>query len=133
MGHLPFWATGDEKLHLPHSGYMAISKAILKTRVFLPLHSFIDQVLEFFNIVLLLPNCGFLHCLLGAMRDCAIGWAFCLYFRAQGSGEAPQVLNLTGQGDATGIIGLPNNVGQWKNDFFFYPSNRFGKFRVGCK
>ena len=33
-------------------GFMAISKAILKVGVFLPLHPFIDQVLQFFDIVL---------------------------------------------------------------------------------
>ena len=40
---------------------------------------------------------------------------------------------LTGRGDATRIGGLPNNVGQWKNDFFFYPFARSGEFRIGHK
>ena len=35
----------------PPPGYMAISEEILKTGVFLPLHPFIDQVLDFFDIV----------------------------------------------------------------------------------
>ena len=40
---------------------------------------------------------------------------------------------LTGRGDAAGIGGLPNNVGQWKNDLFFYPSAHYGEFRIGRK
>ena len=44
-------ATKDERLHLLSPRYIAISEAILKSGVFLPLHSFIDQVLEFFDIV----------------------------------------------------------------------------------
>ena len=52
------WSKQDERLDLPSMDFMAISKAILKARVFLPLHSFIDQVLQFFDIVLfqLTPN-----------------------------------------------------------------------------
>ena len=51
MRHLPRWATRDERPHLPPPGYMAIGEAIFKTGVFHPLHSFINQVLEFFDIV----------------------------------------------------------------------------------
>ena len=40
---------------------------------------------------------------------------------------------LTGHGDVVRIGGLPNNMGQWKNDFFFYPSTRSGKFKIGHK
>ena len=41
LGYLPHWASGDERLHLPPPGYMAISEAILKTSMFLPFHLFI--------------------------------------------------------------------------------------------
>ena len=51
LGHLPSWATGDERPHPSLPCYMAISEAILKTGVFLPFHSFIEQVLKFFDIV----------------------------------------------------------------------------------
>ena len=40
---------------------------------------------------------------------------------------------LTGCWDAAGIGGLPSNVGQWKNDFVFYPFSHSGEFRIGHK
>ena len=40
---------------------------------------------------------------------------------------------LTGQGDTAGIIRLPSNTGLWKYNFFFYPSKRYGEFKVSCK
>ena len=45
------WPKPDERLHLPPISFMTISKTILKAGVFLPLHPFIDQVLQFFDIV----------------------------------------------------------------------------------
>ena len=45
------WPKPNERLHLPPVGFMAISEAILKAGVFLPLYQFIDQVLQFFDIV----------------------------------------------------------------------------------
>ena len=40
---------------------------------------------------------------------------------------------LTGRGDFAGIAGLPSNMGPWKYNFFFYPSESYGEFKVGCK
>ena len=51
LGGLAHWPKLDEKPHLPYVGFMAISKAISKVGVFLPLYPFIDQVLQFFDIV----------------------------------------------------------------------------------
>ena len=51
LGGLACWPKSDERLHLPPLGFMAISEVILKARFFLPLHPFIDQVLQFFDIV----------------------------------------------------------------------------------
>ena len=58
LRYLPSWVAEDERPHLPPLGYMAISETILKIKVFLPFHPFIEQVLEFFDIVLfqLSPN-----------------------------------------------------------------------------
>ena len=116
---------------------MAISEAILKTKVFLPLHSFIDQVLEFFDIVpfQLFPN--FYHLIVTfyiAFSELyktapSIGH-FAFIFGLKALAKYPRFWYLTGRGDAVGILGLPSNVDQWKNDFFFYPSNRFGKSRA---
>ena len=52
LGHLARWTAGNERLHLPPRDYMTFSEAILKTGVFLPLHPFIAQVLDYFDIVL---------------------------------------------------------------------------------
>ena len=140
LGYLPRWATGDERMHLPPPGYMAISEVILKTGVFLPFHPFIEQVLNFFDIVSFQLS----------LNSHRLIVAFYIAF-SELSKTAPTVGHfafilglkvlakhlgfwyLTGQGVATGILRLPNNVGQWKNDFFFYPSNNFGRFRVGYK
>ena len=48
---LACWPKLDEIPHLPLVGFMAISEVILKAGVFLPLHLFTDQVLQFFDIV----------------------------------------------------------------------------------
>ena len=119
---------------------MAISEAILKTRVFLPLHPFIDQVLEFFAIVpfQLSPNSyhlivafyiSFLEIYKTAPTVGHFSFIFWLKVLAKHHGFG----YLTSRGVAVGILRLPNNVGQWKNDFFFYPSNHFGEFRAGHK
>ena len=50
-GDLARWPKSDERLHLPPIGFMAISEMTLKAGVFLPLHPFIDQALQFFDIV----------------------------------------------------------------------------------
>ena len=140
LEHLPHWATRDERPHLPPPSYMAISEAILKTKVFLPLHFFIDQVLKFFDIVpfQLSPNSyrlivAFYIALSELCKTAPSIRHFAFIFGHKALAKHVRFWYLIGRGDATGIIGLPNNVGQWKTDFFFYPSNRFGKFRVGYK
>ena len=35
--------------------------------------------------------------------------------------------------DVNGITGLRNNIGHWKDHFFFYPSKRHREFRTACK
>ena len=52
LGHLARWAAGNERPHLPPRSYMTFSETILKIGgVFLPLHLFIVQVLDYFDIV----------------------------------------------------------------------------------
>ena len=51
LGHLARWTAGNERSYLPPCGYMTFSETILKTGVFLPLHPFIAQVLDYFDIV----------------------------------------------------------------------------------
>ena len=40
---------------------------------------------------------------------------------------------LTSQGNSMGIARLPSNKVLWKYNFFFYPSERYGEFKAGCK
>ena len=35
--------------------------------------------------------------------------------------------------DVKGIVGLHDNMGQWKDHYFFYPSERLREFRTACK
>ena len=57
LGDLARWPKSDERPYLPPTSFMALSEAI-KAGVFLPLHPFIDEVQQFFNMVLfwLTPN-----------------------------------------------------------------------------
>ena len=140
MGHLPRWATGDERPHLPLPGYMAISEVILKTRVFLPLHPFIDQVLEFFDIISFQLSLNsyrlivvFYIAFLELYKTMPIVGHFAFIFGLKALAKHLGFWYLTGRGVTAGILGLPSNVDQWKNYFFFYPSNHFGRFRAGYK
>ena len=119
---------------------MAISEAILKTRVFLPLHPFTDQVLEYFDIVpfQLSPNSyslivAFYIAFSELYKTVPIVGHFAFIFRLKALSKHPRFWYLNGRGAIVGILGLPSNVGQWKNDFFFYPSNPFGRFRTSYK
>ena len=119
---------------------MAISEAILKAGVFLPLHPFIDQVLQFFDIVSfqLSPNsylvivAFFITFLEACEVEPSLGH-FTHIFGIKVIAKHAGFWYLTGHRDATGIGGLLSNVGQWKSDFFFYPSTRYGEFKIGRK
>ena len=128
-----------EKLHLPPLGYMAINKAILKTGVFLPFYPFIEQVLEFFDIVpfQLSPNSyrlivAFYIAFLELCQTAPTVGHFAFIFGLKALAKHFGFWYQTG-GAAAGILRLPSNMGQWKNDYFFYPSNHFGRFRVSYK
>ena len=119
---------------------MAISEAILKIEVFLPFHPFIEQVFEFFDIVPfhLSPNSyhlimAFYIVFLGLCKTAPTVGHFTLIFGLKTLAKHPAFWYLIGQGTTMQILGLPSNVGQWKNEFFFYPSNCFGRFRTSCK
>ena len=113
---------------------------ILKIGVFLPLRPFIDQVLEFFNIVLFQLSTKS-YCLIVAFyiafselcKTAPSVGHFAFIFRLKALVKHPGFWYLIGQGATAGILRLPSNMGQWKNNFFFYPSNPFAKFRGGCK
>ena len=104
---------------------MTFSEAILETGVFLPLHPFVVQVLDYFDIApFQLPLNS--HCLIVV---------FYIVF-SEHYGVAPSVVHfvfvyelkaiakhigfwyLTSQDDSAGIAGLPSNTGLWKYNFF---------------
>ena len=97
---------------------MAISEAILKTGVFLPLKPFIDQVLKFFDIVSFQLSLNsyrlivaFYIVFLKLYKTMSIVRHFAFSFRLKALVKDPGFWYLTGQGAATGILRLPNNVG----------------------
>ena len=127
LGYLPCWATRDERPHLPPPGYMAISEGILKTRVFSPLHSFIDQVLECFDIVLfqLSPNSYHLimafYIAFSELCKTASSVRHVIFiFRLKALAKHPGFWYLTGRGYAARILGLRSNVGQVAMIFFSF-------------
>ena len=140
LGGLARWPKPDERPHLPPVGFMAISEAILKVGVFLPLHPFIDQVLKLFDIApfQLTSNSyrimvSFFITFSEAYRvEPSLGH-FAYIFGIKTVAKYAGFLYLIGHGDAAGIGGLPSNVGQWKNDFFFYQSAHSREFRIGHK
>ena len=86
LGHLARWAAGNERPQLPPRDYMTFSEAILKTGVFLPLHPFIVQVLDYFDIVpfsappkLTSPYCVILHRILRVLWYCTFSFTLHLY------------------------------------------------------
>ena len=140
LGHSARWAAGNERLHLPPSGCMTSSEAILKTGVFIPLHPFIVQVLDYFDIVpfQLPPNS---HHLIVAfyiifLKCCDVVPSvvhFAFIYKLKALYKHVKFRYLTGRGDSTGIAGLPSNTSPWKYNFFFYLSEHCGEFRAGCK
>ena len=52
LGEIAHWPSPNERPHLPHVGYMAFSKSILKAGDSLLFQPFIDGVLLFFIVVL---------------------------------------------------------------------------------
>ena len=131
---------GNERSHHPTRGYMTFSEAILKTGVFLSLHPFIDQVLDHFDIVpfQLPPNSRHLIVVFYITFSEFYGVAplivhFVFIYRLKAFAKHVGFWYLIGQEDAAGITRLPSNTGPWKNNFFFYPSKRYGEFRAGYK
>ena len=104
---------------------MTFSEAILKMGVFLPLHPFVIQVLEYFEIVpfQLPPNS---HRLIVAFyivfsEYCGVAPSMVYFEFIYGLKAFAKHVGfwyLTGQGDSTGMVGLPSNTGSWKYNFF---------------
>ena len=98
---------------------MAISEAILNIEVFLPRHSFIDQVLEVFDIVLFQLSPNFYNQIvafyIAFLELCEIAPSvgyFTFIFRLKAPVKHLGFWYLTSQGVVAGILGLPSNMGQ---------------------
>ena len=105
---------------------------ILKTGVFFSLHPIIDQVLEFFDIVPFQLSLKSYHLIVAfyiafmeLCKTAPIVGHLTFIFGLKALEKHLGFWYLTGRGVAAGILGLPNNVCQWKNDFFFYPPESF--------
>ena len=119
---------------------MTFSEAILKMEVFLPLHPFVVQVLNYFDIVpfQLPPNS---HRLIVAFyivfsEYCSVAPSvvyFAFIYELKALAKHVEFWYLTSQGDSVGIEGLLNNTGLWKYNFFFYPSECYEKFKADYK
>ena len=112
----------------------------MKTGVFLFLHPFIDQVLDYFDIVLFQLPPNFYHLIVAfyisfsefcSVLALVVHFSFIQGLRALAKHAG--FWYLTGRGDTAGIARFPSNTGPWKSNFFFYPSKRYGEFRAGCK
>ena len=109
--------------------YLVFPEEIFKMRVFLPLHPFVVQVLDYFDIIpfQLPPNS---HCLIVAFY--IISSEYCSFMPSVVHFEFIYGLKalakhtgfwyLTSRGDSARIVGLPSNTSWWKYNFFFYPS-----------
>ena len=130
----------NERPHLPHVGYMAFSKAILKAEVSLPLHPFINEVLQFFDVVqfqlTLNSYCIIVTFYIAFAEACEFELSvghFAYVFWIKAVAKHVGFWYMIGRGDATGIAGILSNIGEWKNDFFFYPYAHSGEFRMARK
>ena len=119
---------------------MTFSEVILKTGVFLPLYPFIDQVLDYFDIVPFQLPPNFYHLIvafyIAFLEFCGVAPSavhFAFIYRLKALAKYARFWYLIGRGDTIGITRLPSNTGPWKNNFFFYPSKHYGEFRACCK
>ena len=137
MGDISRWPRLNKKLHLPFVNYMVFSKVILKAGVSLPLHPFIDDILQFFTVVpfhLTLNTYCIIVTFYVAFTETrgfepSVGhFAYMIKIKAFMSDLG--IWDMTGRDDITGIGGIPSDIGQWKNDFFFYPYAWSGEFRM---
>ena len=140
LGEIAHWPSPNERPHLPSISYMAFSEAILKAGVSLPLHSFIGEVLRFFDVVpfQLNPNSysimvTFYIAFTEACRFKPSIGHFAYVFGIKAVTKYAGFWYTISHGDAARIAGILSNMDQWKNDFFFYPSAHFGEFRMERK
>ena len=118
VGGLARWPKSDERPHLPPRGFMATSKVILKVRVFLPLHPFIDEVLQFFDIAPFQFNPNFYRIIMAFfiifLKACRVEPSldhFAYIVGIKVMAKHAGFWYLTSCGDAAEIGGLHSNVG----------------------
>ena len=131
----------DERPHLPPRGLMAFSESILRGGVALPLHSFVEVVLQHFIVATFqfTPNSfRIIVAFFITFMEAGIGKPnvdkFTYVYEIKALAKHEGFWYTTKWGTTTkGIIGLRDNIGHWKDHFFFYPSKRPGEFRTACE
>ena len=129
-----------DRPHLSPHGYMAFSEAIIKGGASLPLHPFIEVVLQYLNVApfQFTPNSFriivvFFIAFTEASHITPMVNKFAYVFEIKAFTKHAGFWYATNRGvDVQGIGGLRSNMGQWKDKFFFYPSRRPGEFRTAC-
>ena len=119
---------------------MTFKEAILKMRIYVPLHPFVAQVFDYFDIVSfkLPPNSHrliveFYVIFLEYYGVVPLVAHFAYIYGLKAFAKHAVFWYLTGPDDSAWISGLPNNLGPLKYNFFFYPSEHYGEFKAGCK
>ena len=119
---------------------MTFSEIILKTGFYLPLHPFVAQVLDYFNIVPFQLPSNFYRLIVAFYivfsEYCGVTSSvvhFAYIYGLKALAKHAGFWHLTSRGDSMGIVGLPSNLGSWKYNFFFYPSEHYKEFKADYK
>ena len=131
----------DKRPHLPPPGMMAFSEPIKRRGISLPFHSFVEAVLQHFNVApfqFTLNSFCIMVAFFIALMEAGIGepnvdeftFAYGIKMLTKHEGFWYMTKRDT---NMNVITGLPNNMGHWKYHYFFYPSECLGEFRVACE
>ena len=116
-------------------------EAIIRGGVSLPLHLFIVEVLAYFNIApfQFTPNsiCTTVEFYI-AFKEANIGKAsmveFTFVYNIKALARSKNFWYTNKRGlDMEGVLGICDNMGNYKDRYFFYPSYCPGEFRVASK
>ena len=119
LGDIACWPSLNDRPHLPPTGYMAFSEVILKAGDSFPLHPFVDDILQFFNVVLFQLTLNSYRIIvtfyIAFSEACEFEPSvshFAYVFGIKARSKHAGFWYTTGQGDFIGIGGIPSNVSQ---------------------
>ena len=107
----------------------------------LPHHPFVKVVLQYFIVALfqftLNSFCIIVAFFIAFTKACLIepvvnNFSYIFEIKALAKHEGFWYTTRWGL-DVKGIVGLHSNIGQWKDEFFFYPSVHSREFKTACK